>query len=156
MHPLPPKKEKKNVQLTTDVTERLDKLGTRGDTYNSLVERLLNAYDDQAALMLEAVESVLYAVLKDVEGLEKETFAGDEKHEWLTWPDLDKETAAEMTNRVLELIQTREGFAGLSVEGQVVAWWTPVDRDELEAWKASRLIPQQTEDEKRTGRDYYT
>ncbi|MGZ4932415.1 MAG: DUF7557 family protein [Halobacteriota archaeon] len=156
MHPLPPKKEKKNVQLTTDVTERLDKLGTRGDTYNSLVERLLNAYDDQAALMLEAVESVLYAVLKDVEGLEKETFAGDEKHEWLTWPDLDKETAAEMTNRVLELIQTREGFAGLSVEGQVVAWWAPVDRDELEAWKASRLIPQQTEDEKRTGRDYYT
>ncbi|MGZ4904332.1 MAG: DUF7557 family protein [Halobacteriota archaeon] len=156
MHPLPPKKEKKNVQLTTDVTERLDKLGTRGDTYNSLVERLLNAYDDQAALMLEAVESVLYAVLKDVEGLEKETFAGDEKHEWLTWPDLDKETAAEMTNRVLELIQTHEGFAGLSVEGQVVAWWTPVDRDELEAWKASRLIPQQTEDEKRTGRDYYT
>ena len=156
MQPIPPKKDKKNVQLTTDVTERLDKLGKRGDTYNTVVTQLLNAYDDQASLMLEAVESVLYVVLKDLDGLERKTFAGDKKHEPLTWPDLDKETAAEMTDKVLEQIQTHEGFAGLSVEGQVVAWWTPVDREELEAWKAARIIPQQTEDELRRGRDYYT
>ncbi len=156
MQPTPPQKDKKNVQLTTDVTERLDKLGTRGTTYNSIVERLLDAYNDQAALMLEAVESVLYVVLKDLGGLEKDTFAGDKKHEPLMWPDLDKETAAEMTNRVLELIQTQKGFAGLSVAGQIVAWWAPVDREELEAWKASRLIPQQSEDELRKDRDYFT
>ncbi len=156
MQPTPPQKDKKNVQLSTDVTERLDKLGTRGDTYNTVVTRLLDTYDDQASLMLEAVESVLYVVLKDLGGLEKETFAGDETHEPLVWPDLDKETAAEMTDKVLERIQTREGFAGLSVEGQVVAWWTPVDREELEAWKAARLIPQQTEDELRKDRDYFT
>ncbi len=156
MQPIPSQKDKKNVQLTTDVTERLDKLGTRGDTYNTVVEKLLDASNDQAARMLEAVESVLYVVLKDLEGLEKDTFADDKKHEPLTLPALDKETAAKMTNRVLERIQTKEGFAGLSVEGQVVAWWKPVDVDELEAWKESRLIPQQTEDELRRGRDYFT
>lgn len=156
MQPEPPQKDKKNVQLTTDVTDRLDQLGTRGDTYNTVVTKLLDAYTDQPSLMLEAVESVLYVVLKDLGGLEREAFAGDEKHEPIDWPDLDKETAAEMTNRVLERIQTAEGFAGLSIKGQVVAWWTPVDREELEAWKAARLIPQQTEEELKKGRDYFT
>ncbi len=155
MEPTTPQKDKKNVQLTTDVTKRLDTLGTRSDTYNTVVERLLDAYNDQAALMLEAVESVLYAVLKDLRGIEKEAFS-DEKHKPLAWPDLNKDTAATMTNKVLELIQTREGFAGLSVEGQIVAWWRPVDMGELEAWKATGTIPQQTEEELGKGRDYYS
>ncbi len=155
MESTPPQKNEMTVQLMKDVSERLDELSTRGDTYNTVVEKLLDAYDDRGALMLEAVESVLYAALKDLKGLEKEAFAGVKEHEPLMWPDIDKETAARMTNKVLELIQTQKGFAGLSVSGQVVGWWKPVDMDELEAWKASHLIPHQTRDELGTGRDYF-
>ncbi len=143
------------VQFTTDISERLDELSTQDDTYNTVVQKLLDAYDDRSALMLEAVESVLYATLKDLKGLEKEAFADVKKHEPLPWPDVDKNTAARMTNKVLELIQTQKGFAGLSVSGQIVGWWKPVDMDELEAWKASHLIPHQTKDELGTGRDYF-
>ncbi len=117
------------------------------------IERIVSARDDEASLALEAVETVLYAVLTDLQGLERQTFEGDKQHTPLNWPEIDEETADKMTNKVLELLQTHDGFARLSIEGQLVAWWKPVDREELEAWKASRVRPQRSEHEERKGMD---
>jgi len=45
MEPNQPKRKAKTVMLALDTTERLDKLGARGDTYNDIIDRLLNSYD---------------------------------------------------------------------------------------------------------------
>jgi hypothetical protein len=45
MEPNPPHRKTKTVQLALSTTERLDKLGVRGNTYNDIIDSLLNYYD---------------------------------------------------------------------------------------------------------------
>ena len=39
------KKKTKSVQLDIETTERLDKIGTRSDTYDSLIRKLLDFWE---------------------------------------------------------------------------------------------------------------
>ena len=59
----------KVVRVTEDVHQRLANLGKIGDTYNDVIERLLNEYEDYMDI-IEAEEEIEKGLIKSYSNLE--------------------------------------------------------------------------------------
>lgn len=59
----------KVVRVTEDVHQRLANLGKIGDTYNDVIERLLNEYEDYTD-MIEAEEEIDKGLIKSYSNLD--------------------------------------------------------------------------------------
>lgn len=59
----------KVVRVTGDVHQRLANLGKIGDTYNDVIERLLNEYEDYTD-MIEAEEEIDKGLIKSYSNLD--------------------------------------------------------------------------------------
>jgi hypothetical protein len=84
MEPNPPQRKTKTVQLALSTTERLDKLGARGNTYNEIIDTLLNYYDwrhdakqdralnetDDIQQQISEIKESIIELRKDVEKLQ--------------------------------------------------------------------------------------
>jgi hypothetical protein len=124
-----PQRKKKTVQLDLETTERLDKLGTRGNTYNSVIGGLLNFFNTESERFTSIIERIIYDMLvqadQDYDWKDKLEEIRKEKN--LTFEDdLEYKGAIKvLTDQLIE--EMRKGSAvslgGVDLSHKQVEWW---------------------------------